>query len=497
MKHVYRYAIGILCANLLAACGGGSSGGGESPPSEIGGAAWARSDFTLSDGGTLTYKSRTSTGAQITSPLHTVTYNGILAFASEDSTLTSFDFNGAADVFVLNTDTNKYDLVSLSTTGQQGNRSSALLAGYEEENNLSRGSIGISENGRYIAFASDATNLTPDDSNDTTDIFVRDRGDYYRAEDQRRIPATTFIASTSGAGAQNTHPSFSPSVSNYRNIAFVTAGALVPGDTNGTYDVYVKDLATGSITRASVASDGTQGIHPSFDPAISDNGNYVAFASWSDNLVANDTNHSLDIFVRNLSTGETRRVSLGNNGQEANRGIAGPDQFPNIKFPGRLFSMSHGGRHIAFLSDSSNLTPGDINGKIDAFLRDTLVNNTIRVSQNTTGSVSGASALGISVEAGDGLYQESFPSVTFVSDQPLTGTQSSGLSPAQDVYVREIYANKLVRLTNSRTDSFPMEYGRHPMLSTSGLTVLFSGSALDIIPGDHISGLFQSSNFTY
>ena len=105
-------------------------------------------------------------------------------------------------------------------------------------------------------------------------------------------------------------PSYSPSINaDGRAVAFASrSDALVPGDVNGTDDVFVH--RSKGITLASIATDGTQGDAASFSPSISADGRYVAFASFATNLVPGDTNMAGDVFVHDRVTGETRRLSV-------------------------------------------------------------------------------------------------------------------------------------------------------------------------------------------
>ena len=105
-----------------------------------------------------------------------------------------------------------------------------------------------------------------------------------------------------------------------RFVAFSSdATNLVPGDTNGTADVFVRDRQTGTTRRVSVGSGGAQGNGLSVDPAISADGRFVAFASDATNLVPGDTNGADDVFVRDRQTGTTRRVSVGSGGAQGDR----------------------------------------------------------------------------------------------------------------------------------------------------------------------------------
>src|SRR5207253_961741 len=133
-------------------------------------------------------------------------------------------------------------------------------------------------------------------------------------------------------------------------VAFASdASNLVAGDTNGAEDGFVHNLTTGQTVRVSVDSAGTQGNGASFFPVISADGRLVAFASSATNLVPGDTNGVKDIFVRDLTTGQTVRVSVDSAGIQGNGASFSP-------------SLSADGRLVAFDSFATNLVPGDTNG---------------------------------------------------------------------------------------------------------------------------------------
>ena len=131
-----------------------------------------------------------------------------------------------------------------------------------------------------------------------------------------------------------------------RYVAFMsTATNLVPGDTNGVADVFVRDRLAGTTRRVSVGPGGRQADQGGSDPSISADGLVVAFSSYSTNLVEGDTNETSDVFVRNLRTGVTRRVSVGPGGAQANNESADP-------------AISAHGRYVVFSSFGSNLVAG-------------------------------------------------------------------------------------------------------------------------------------------
>jgi hypothetical protein len=127
-----------------------------------------------------------------------------------------------------------------------------------------------------------------------------------------------------------------------------------------------------SLSRASVNTGGGDTDGASSEAAISANGRYVAFTSEADNIVAADTNHVRDVFVRDLQTNTTSRVSVATGGTQGN----GPSYSPAI---------SGDGRYVTFVSDATNLVAGDTNATSDVFVRDTVANTTTRVSVQSGG----------------------------------------------------------------------------------------------------------------
>jgi Tol biopolymer transport system component len=170
--------------------------------------------------------------------------------------------------------------------------------------------------------------------------------------------ASTTRVSVKSNGTEGNGNSGSPSISRTgRYVAFVSAASnLVAGDTNARDDVFVRDRSTGKTKRVSVKSDGKQGNGDSEDPSISADGRFVAFESGASNLVAGDTNDAFDVFVRDRVGRKTTRVSVKSNGKQANGTSFNP-------------SISADGRYVAFWSGASNLVAGDTNDAQDVFVR--------------------------------------------------------------------------------------------------------------------------------
>jgi Tol biopolymer transport system component len=200
-----------------------------------------------------------------------------VAFESFASNLVPRDTNIAPDAFVHDRLSGATIRVSVSSSGSQANGGSLNPF--------------LSSNGRFISFRSAASNLVLEDRNGLPDIFVHDR-----------VRGTTAIVSLGPGGVQANDSSFLSSVSSDgRYVAFESLGTnLAPPDTNETFDVFLHDRRRGTTVRASVSARGEEGHSDSLEPAISADGRWLAFTSFSNNLIPNDTNTGGDIFVRML-----------------------------------------------------------------------------------------------------------------------------------------------------------------------------------------------------
>jgi Tol biopolymer transport system component len=200
-----------------------------------------------------------------------------------------------------------------------------------------------------------ANNLVPRDTNRAADVFV-----------YNRATRKTIRVSIAGDGTQANAESAAPMISpDGGYVAFQSfAGNLVEDDTNGTTDVFVHDLSSGETTRVSNGMAGTDPNGDSGIPAISGDGRYVAFQSYASNLVPGDTNMTVDVFRHDRTTGETQRVSVGDDGEQAN----GPSNDP-----GEDPSISTDGRYVCFASAATNLVDDDTNNAYDVFVRGPLL----------------------------------------------------------------------------------------------------------------------------
>ena len=221
----------------------------------------------------------------------------------------------------------------------------------------------ISGNSRFVAFESEAGNLVSGDTNHHLDVFVRDR-----------VAGTTRRVSVSTGGHQANGDSWGATISgDGRYVVFAShASNLVAGDTNGQADVFLRDRVSNTTRRISVSSSGAQANSWSWSASIAASGRYVVFMSNASNLVASDTNGATDVYLRELGSAKTKRVSVSSTGAQGNGASSGGSVTPD-------------GRYVAFSSRATNLVTGDTNGYADVFVRDRTAKTTERVSVSSTG----------------------------------------------------------------------------------------------------------------
>jgi Tol biopolymer transport system component len=333
--------------------------------------------------------------------------------------------------------------VSVASDGTQGDDSVEWLTA-------------LSADGRYVAFASWATQLVPGDTNGMLDVFVRDRA----------LGTTSRVSVASDGTQGNLWSGYIGSAAisaDGRYVAFDSfANQLVPGDTNLSADVFVHDQQLGTTILASLGSTGVQGTAPSFSPSISGDGRYVAFQSHATNLVPGDTNAAPDLFVRDLQLGTTERVSVGTGGSQANDSSLSP-------------AISADGRYVAFYSAASDLVPGDTNGVFDVFVRDRQLGTTVRASLDTTGGQAEAASVGASI-SGDGRY------VGFGSLSALLVPGDTNLT--DDAFVRDLQAGTTERISVSSGGAEGNSFSGSAVLSAGGRYVTFDSQASNLVPGD-------------
>ena len=290
-----------------------------------------------------------------------------VAFVSWASNLVPGDGNDTGDIFLYDRQATITSRVSVDLQGGDPDRPSDTPS--------------ISADGRFVAFTSLATNLVSGDGNNKSDIFVYDRH-----------TGTTARVSIDVQGGDPNDESVQPAISaDGRYVAFMSlATNLVEGDENGASDIFIYDRQTETTARVSVDRHGRDPNWGSGTPAISSNGQFVAFASLARNLVEEDRNGGTDIFVYDRQANTTMRVSVDPNGGEPNGNSISP-------------TISADGRYVAFESDASNLVEGDRNEAVDIFVVDRQTQITTRVSVDSQGGEANSYSR-MPVLSGDGRF---------------------------------------------------------------------------------------------
>ncbi len=301
-----------------------------------------------------------------------------VAFQSGADNLSSVDDNSQKNVFLRDTKTFKTILIS---------RASGAGGVAADGDSIAPS---ISADGRYVAFASKADNLSSADDHGvptSNDVFVRDL-----KRNRTILVSRKNGAHGAGASAPAGVQSFAPAISaDGRRVAFTSsADNLAAGDDNDTLDVFVRDLRKDRTTLVSAASDGGVGDDLSSDPAISADGKHVAFDSSAHNLVATPTS-SQEVFERDLGAAKTRLISRhsGRHGQPGN----------DSSYAG---GASRDGRFVVFDSEATNLSGADGNSD-DSFIRDTKHDRTILLDRAADGTPVSGSAVNPTITP-DGRY---------------------------------------------------------------------------------------------
>jgi len=217
-----------------------------------------------------------------------------VAFTSHARNLAAADTNNAPDIYLHDVQTGRTELISRATNKVIGDRNSDLPS--------------ISGDGRFIAFESWASNLAPGDTNHAPDIFVRDRKE-----------ETTTCISTTPKGKIAGDDSRDPQITaDGRYVAFSSfADDLIPGDTNDKPDIFLHDRRPGKTERISLSYKKEQANKRNVEPTVSADGRFVAFTSKASNLVPDDRNGGLDVFLVDRVKGEIRRISEPPSGSNA------------------------------------------------------------------------------------------------------------------------------------------------------------------------------------
>lgn len=364
-----------------------------------------------------------------------------ITFYSGASDLVPDDTNKAYDIFIYDLVSGVTERINLSTLGVEANLSSFIPS--------------ISADGRYIAYATWATTLVPDDTNGRDDIMVYDR----QTKETTRV-SVSFI------GAQAIGSSYYPEISlDGRNVVFESrASNLVPGDTTGTganfnehRDIFIHNLSKQQTIRTNLSSNGDEANRSSNLPTISANGRYVVFDSMATNLVPDDINAQRDVFYHDRTTRETIAVTTAGDGTSFD---------PHI---------SEDGRFIVFSSQATNLVPDDDNNNTDIFLFEIENGSITRISTAAGGGDSDDDSV-LPVISSNGQY------IAFQSW--ATNIVADDTNNEADIFVHDRSSGVTTRVSVSSLQSEGNAASYEPDISLNGRYVVFYSEADNLVPND-------------
>ncbi|MBL8863797.1 MAG: PD40 domain-containing protein [Planctomycetes bacterium] len=391
--------------------------------------------------GLVELASRSTSGAPADGDSYRAAISGdgnVVAFVSAASNLSAHPTAvGSRSVFVRDRALGTSEMVAVTIDGSAPNQGS--------------GNPSLSHDGRYVLFSSIASNLVAQDANgQVSDLFVRDRA-----------LGTTVLASLTSQGTQSASTIHAGRISGDGNwIVFESAAAdIVPGDTNGVSDVFVRNLQTGAVERVSLRADGTQALAESRDGSLSHDGSRVAFSSF-DPLLPADTDPWEDVYVLDRSTGVLVLASVG-----AGLGVGeatGP-------------FLSADGSTVAFSSWANDLVPGDTNNQADVFWRDLVTATTGRASVRSTGAQLGTLSWHAAI-SGDGRIVGFWTTAEVVPGTP---------AGAYHLYTHDRVTGATT-LADAAPDALPGDgwCEQNIALSDDGRWVAFASDATNLVLGD-------------
>ena len=408
-----------------------------------------------------------------------------IAFHSAATNLVANDSNGFADIFLKDTVTWQVKLISKGMNGA-------------EANNYSRHAA-VSADGRYVAFYSEASNLVPGDTNNAGDVF---RADTVTGVIER---VNTDVNGNQTQGAEGAVEDAYQNVidisADGNRIAFTSkATDLIAGVGNGFVQYYVKDMTTGGVTLVSSDSAGVIGNADSIAPGVSSraldisfNGRFVAFVSGATNLVASDTNGFDDIFVKDLSTGVTTRVSTSSGGGQLSDRSVSPH-------------LSADGRYVAFGSQANNVIAGDVNSAgtgcgYDAYVKDRQTDSTMIVSTDSLGNQPPAycntgNTPRLSADARFVAF-ESANNDLVPDDNNLSATNPpTSADNGRDIFIKDRVTGQIVLVSRDAAGNSANSGNFAPDFSADGRFALYYSLSDNLAPDDanNVSDIFRSVN---
>jgi Tol biopolymer transport system component len=386
------------------------------------------------------------------------------------------------------------------------------------EGNESAGLGSLSGDGRYVLFYSFATNLHPDDVDGTADVYLKNLS----TGSLELVNRATGVAGAKVSGpAGVTRPSFDGS-----RVAFETFESLDPDDTDSTTDIYLRDLAAGTTTLVSRATGGAKANGITRQADLSADGRYVVFCSTATNLSPDATDGLFQVYLRDLVTGATELVSraTGAAGIRADQFCANPKvsadggrvafltHATNLGVPGTVvqlvyvrdratnetrlvsradgpagaaslsavleFCLSDDGRRVGLVTQANNLDPNDaVDNLYDVFVRDYDAETTTHASRadGPAGADAAADCRGVSI-SGDARYVAFYSAAT-----NLVAHDENGV---RDVFVRDLAAGRTFRVSLRTFGAEGTGDSLRTSLSADGRIVAFESLAPQLVDGD-------------
>lgn len=363
-----------------------------------------------------------------------------VAFSTSSTTIVSGDTNGDPDIFVRDRKLGTTVRANVSSTGAE------LSQGYGSGFNMSA-------NGRFIIFASNNNNVVPGDTNGVRDLFIRD----LKNNTTERVSLT--YAGGQSAGATDGEADIS---ADGRYVVFTTAASdFVSGDTNGVYDIFVRDRKLSTTTLLSKSNSGALANAQARWPSISCDGSYVTFVSGATNLVSGDTNGFSDVFLVDRIADEVANITLAGNGAVGS-GYA---------------DVSCSGGKIVMRSDASNLIANDTNGVADIFTYKIFDDVYERVNVNSAGGQTSLSSPGTTMNAMDfsGRY------ITFSSDEALTMDDTNN---TRDVFLKDSEDGSIQRVSKRSSTVEASGSSQLSHMSLDGREVVYASGDTGLVTGD-------------
>lgn len=360
----------------------------------------------------------------------------IVAFVS--TYLVSEDTTWTDDVYVHDRQTGQPELVSVASDGTLGN-------GWSH-------SPDVSGDGRYIVFASNASNLVAGDTNSNLDVFLYDR----QTGETERI-------SVDSDGDEVIWDSNRPVVSaDGRYVAFRSLGDFETGLVTEGYDLFLKDRQTGGVTLVSATYDGSINIANANDPFISANGDYILFWSYGTSFVAGDANGAGDVFFYDRQSDELSILSVATDGTQGN-------------MDSEVASVSADGRYVAFDSQANNLVDGETDTFFDIFLHDRLTGETIRISNALGGAEVNGDSKHPMISA-DGRY------IVFTSE--ATNLVTGDTNGKHDIFTYDRQTGETSRVSVSTTGAQGDDVSYFSDISADGQIIAFQSLATNLVADD-------------